>query len=124
MRIVALNSSPRKKRSRTRKLAEAVLDGAETQGAKATPRRKATARPRQVRRNLLTIAATRVVKAALHRPRLFAPPPDREPVRHARVGFLVGYRGCFHQGTERKTVVREIDLECRGPLQAALNQCF
>jgi len=33
MRIVALNSSPRKKRSRTRKLAEAVLDGAETQGA-------------------------------------------------------------------------------------------
>ncbi|MGZ7168678.1 MAG: flavodoxin family protein [Halobacteriota archaeon] len=33
MRIVGLNSSPRKKRSRTRKLVEAVLDGAETRGA-------------------------------------------------------------------------------------------
>src|SRR5271154_6174076 len=97
---------------------------ADTQGTKASPRVQTTARPRAKRRNVRTIAATPVVKAALPRPRLFAPPPDRECGRLARVGFLVGYRGCFHQGTERQAVSREIDLECSGTLQTTLNQSF
>ncbi len=90
----------------------------------AAPTRQTAARPMKMRRHLRTIAATPVVKAALPRPRLFAPPPDRESGRLARVGFLVGYRGCFHQGTERQTVSREIDLECSGTLQTTLNQSF
>src|ERR1700690_1528841 len=97
---------------------------ADTLGTKASPRVQTTARPRAKRRNVRTIAATPLVKAALPRPRLFAPPPDREFGRLARVGFLVGYRGCFHQGTERQAVSREIYLECSGTLQTTLNQSF
>src|SRR5580704_11218031 len=97
---------------------------ADTHGTQAAPMRQTAARPSKMRRHLLTIAATPVVKAAFPRPRLFAPPPDRESGRLARVGFLVGYRGCFHKGTERQAVSREIYLECSGTLQTTLNQSF
>jgi hypothetical protein len=34
----------------------------------------------------------------------FAPPPDRSRVRLARVGFSVGYWGCFRHGAKTEPV--------------------
>src|SRR5580700_11230872 len=62
-------------------------------------------------------------KAAVPSPRCLAPPPDRS-YRLARVGFLVGHRGCFHEGTELQAVAGEENLQRRRLLQSALYESF
>src|SRR5271170_7318496 len=51
-------------------------------------------------------------------------PRRTAPVQLARVGFLVGHRGCFHDRPEQKTVWREINLKRSRPLESTLNESF
>ncbi len=81
-----------------------------------------TAKSPSTRRKIFPLAAM-AFKAAVPRPILFAPPPDRS-YRLARVGFLVGHRGCFHYRSERKAVSREKNLKSCRPLQSTLDESF
>src|SRR5271154_6134842 len=73
------------------------------------------------RREIFTLTA--MVKAAVSRPKLCAPPPDRS-LSGLRVGFLVGHWGCFYDRTEAQALNTEINLERCGTLQSTLNQSF
>ena len=74
-----------------------------------------------VRREIFTLAA--IFKAAVSRPRLCAPPPDRS-LPGLRVGFLVGHWGCFYDRTEAYSLGAEKNLKRRGTLQSTLDQSF
>ncbi len=51
-------------------------------------------------------------------------PRRTAPARLARVGFLVGHRGCFRYRTESEGVAREINFERRRTLESTLYQSF
>src|ERR1700735_5588548 len=96
--------------------------GAATAGSeKEASNRYTTPRIRNSRREIFTLAA--IVKAAVSRPRLCAPPPDCSP-SGLRVGFLVGHWGCFYDRTEAQSLGAEKNLERCGTLQSTLNQSF
>src|ERR1700723_2657572 len=89
----------------------------------ASQRRYTTTKNWNRRRKIFLPAAMVLVKAALPRPRYLAPPLDRS-VQLARVGFLVGHWGCFHDRSEQQAVSWEINLKRSRPLQSALNESF
>src|ERR1700721_3464254 len=89
--------------------------------AKETSNRYTTERNWSVRREIFTLAA--LIQAAISRPKLCAPPPDRS-LSGLRVGFLVGHWGCFYDRTEAQALGAEKNLERRRPLQSPLDKSF
>src|ERR1700722_5915923 len=89
--------------------------------ANETSNKYTTPRNWNERREIFTLAA--IFKAAVSRPRLCAPPPDRS-LPGLRVGFLVGHWGCFYHGSEAQALGDEINLERGRPLQSTLDKSF